>query len=192
VRKFNIAYILIAFAAIAQGVMWVNVFTLLHFGALAYVAGFPGIAIVGIVTRGANQLPRTQSKRARYGGTGLLALLTIAETAVLGTANYHMLDDFILAYGASFVITVTLIFGALVERSLVPVEKSATTEKPPRKSKATKRQPITDKQLNDYWLRNPKATNTEVAAHFGVTRQAIAKRREKLYSVHNAAARSDR
>ena len=105
-----------------------------------------------------------------------------------------MLDDFILAYGASFVITVTLIFGALVERSLVPGEKpqvAKNAEKVERKKKKVSRKPVKDDDLLSYFQGNPGASDTQAAGYFGVTRQAIGQRRRKLYSVHNAA-RSDR
>ena len=62
-------------------------------------------------------------------------------------------------------------------------KRNTTTEKQTRNKKIVARKPITDKQLNDYWLRNPHASNTEVAEHFGVTRQAIGKRKAKLYDV---------
>lgn len=129
-KKLKFTHVLIGFAAIAQGVMWVNVFSLLHFGSLAYVAGFPaGISIVGIVTLGANRLPGTQSKRARRAGWIILPLLVIVETLVLGGANYAAFPNLIIAYGTSFAITTALIFGAIVERSLIPAQRTASKPK---------------------------------------------------------------
>jgi hypothetical protein len=56
-------------------------------------------------------------------------------------------------------------------------------EKPSRNKKKVARQPISDAILEGYFAGNPGATDTQVAEHFGVTRQAIGKRRKKLYSI---------
>ena len=191
-KHFRFSYFLIGCAAIAQGVMWVNVFALLHFGAMAYVAGFPaGIAIVGIVTRGANLLPRTQSKRARQAGAGVLFAIVVTETAVLGTANYVMFPNVVIAYGVSFVITSALIFGALVERSLVPTKKKVaeTIPKAERKKKKIARKQVKDAQLIAYFREHDGASDTQAAEHFGVSRQAIGQRRKKLFAVRQEASK---
>lgn len=136
-----------AFAALAQGVLWVNVFSLLHHNALAYIGGIPaGIAIVGLVVYSANALPRVQSKRARQAGWSVLVLLVIVEPIVLGFANYPVvmnqpignLGANVVSGGASLTLTLSLILGALVDRSLVPAEKPA---KPARKPKEAKVEP---------------------------------------------------
>ena len=195
VKKLKFAYVLISFAAIGQGVLWINVFNVLHSGIMAFVGGLPiGIATVGIATRAANILPRVQSKRARQAGWLFLFVFIAAETLVLGTANFMTMvsKSYVVAYGVSLVVTLVLVLGAIVDRSLIAVAKPSepvaqpneTIAKPKRNKKKVAKQPITDKQLNDYWLHNPDATNVEVAERFGVTPQAISKRRAKLYSVN--------
>jgi hypothetical protein len=201
VKKFNPVWLMIAFAALAQGVLWVNVFSLIHHGPLVYIGGIPaGLAIVGLVTYSANALPRVQSARARRGGWIMLTLTMIAEPIVLGVVNWWFMPadfrlsfgSYIVAGGTSLVISLVLVMGALVDRSLLPTEKPAPkpateTPKPARNPKkvAEKRlqQPITDEQLLSYFAGNTGATNTDAAQHFGVTRQAIGKRVKKLYEV---------
>jgi len=139
-KKLNTAYLLIGCAAIAQGVLWVNAFKMLHSDILAYVGGIPaGIAIVGLSARSANILPGVKSKRARQWGWTLLVILMITEPFVLGAANYHAMGDksYIVAYGASLVISVALVMGAIVERSLVAKPK-ATKSKPKSEPKPEK------------------------------------------------------
>ena len=133
--KLKISYILIFFAAIAQGVMWTNVFKMLHSDYWAYVGGIPaGIAIVGLTSRSATILPRVASNRARNAGWTLLGLLVAVEPIVLGFANYSAMypKSIVVAGGASFVITVALVLGAVVDRSLVPATKPATKPKKPK------------------------------------------------------------
>jgi len=195
--KFKFSYVLIGFAALGLGAMWVNVFSLFHHGPMAYIAGIPtSLAIVSILSKSANLLPRVQSKRARNAGWFFIGLVLVIEPIVLGMVNWWFMPvelqvsfiSYVIAGGSALVVSLVLVLGALVDRSLVAVEKpvvqvAATGEKLKQNKKKVVRQPITDKQLNDFWLRNPNATNAEVAKHFGVTRQAIAKRRDNLYSV---------
>ncbi len=195
--NFKFSYVPIGLLAFAAGMLWVNVFSLFHNGILAYIGGIPaGIGIVIITVRSANILPRVPSKRARNAGWGFLAAVVIVEPIVLGFANWPIIMDtdiplinsYIVAGGASLVVSLALVLGALVDRSLVPAEKpvaqvATTGKQPKRKAAKVARKPITDKQLNDYWLRNPKATNVEVAQHFGVTPQAISKRKSSIYKV---------
>jgi len=128
--KLKTSYVLIAFAALAQGVMWVNVFKLLHPGVMAYIGGIPaGLAIVGLIARSANVLPgKNIGKQSKRAGWILLALLVGVEPVVLGVANYMAMTEksWIVAGGASLVVTLALILGSVVDRSLVPVEKPAT------------------------------------------------------------------
>jgi hypothetical protein len=196
-KHFKFSYVLITLAALAQGVMWVNVFKLLHPGILAYIGGVPaGLAIVGLVARSATVLPRVTSKRARTAGWMFLGLLVVTEPIVLGFANWQAIYpqfqslavSYVVSGGASLTISIALILGAIVDRSLVPVEKpvakvAEVAGKPSRNKKKVARQPISDAVLESYFAGNPGATDTQVAAHFGVTRQAIGKRRKKLYSV---------
>jgi hypothetical protein len=145
----NPAYIFVLLAALAQGVMWVNLFSLIHHGILVYVGGIPaGLAIVGIITRTANLLPRVQSKRARNAGWFFLGLVICVEPIVLGVVNWwfmpHELQitfiSYIMAGGASLVISLVLVMGALVDRNLIPAEKPATSEdKPAKASKKAKK-----------------------------------------------------
>jgi hypothetical protein len=138
-KKFNPIWLFIAFAAIAQGVMWVNLFSLIHDGILVYIGGIPaGLAIVGLIVYSANLLPRVQSARARRGGWVMLVLTMIAEPIVLGVVNWWFmpadfrltLGSYIVAGGASLIVSFVLVLGALVDRSLVPAEKSQATQKP--------------------------------------------------------------
>jgi hypothetical protein len=143
-KRFKFSYILIAFAAIAQGVIWINVFKLLLGGIWIYIGGIPaGIAIVGLTVKSANLLPRVQSKRARETGWGLLFLLMVVEPLVLGNANYIEMSvkSYIIAYGASFAISLVLVLGALVDRSLMPAEKpvSKPQSEDNKKGKSAKR-----------------------------------------------------
>ena len=146
--KLKPMYILIAFAALAQGVMWVNVFKLFHLGALTYIGGFPaGVAIVGIIVMAANGLPRVQSKRARQAGWAFLILVMLIEPVVLGIVNWWIMPpdfkelfvSYVVAGGASLTISLVLVMGALVDRSLLPAEKPA---RPARKPKEAKNEPI--------------------------------------------------
>jgi hypothetical protein len=197
----KLIYTLIAFAALAQGVMWVGVFSLIHPGVMSYIGGIPaGLAIVGLVTYSANALPRVQSKRARDGGWVMLVLTMIAEPVVLGVVNWWFMPadfkslfvSYLVAGGASLVISLVLVMGAMVDRSLLPTEKPAAqpvaaTPKPARNPRkvAEKRlqQPVTSDALLSFFAGNPGATNTDAAQHFGVSRQAIGKRVKKLYEV---------
>lgn len=213
--KKNPILIMIAFAALASGVLWINVFGLLHRGALAYIGGIPaGIAIVGLVVYASNALPRVQSKRARQAGWFVLVLLGIAEPTVLGFANYPVIMNthisqsgaVVVAGGASLVISLSLILGALVDRSLMPAEKpagkdTATASKVASKKKQqaetlpqepvkietplpqVARKPVKDDELLAYLASNPGASQQQVADHFHVTRQAIGPRIKKLYEV---------
>jgi hypothetical protein len=131
-KHFKFSYVLITLAALAQGVMWVNVFKLLHPGILAYIGGVPaGLAIVGLVARSATVLPRVTSKRARTAGWVFLGLLVVTEPIVLGFANWQAIYprfqslavSYVVSGGASLTISIALILGAIVDRSLVPVEK---------------------------------------------------------------------
>jgi len=130
--KFKPIHGFILSAALAQGVMWVNVFSLIHSGLWSYIGGIPaGLAIVGLVVYAANSLPRVQSSRARRGGWTLLVLVMVVEPIVLGVVNWwSMPDDFRVlpvsypvAGGASLVITLALVLGSLLDRSLLPAEK---------------------------------------------------------------------
>lgn len=139
-------YTLLALAALAQGVMWVNVFSLIHHGVLVYIGGIPaGLAIVGLVVYSANSLPRVQSKRARNGGWVMLILSMMAEPVVLGVVNWWFMPadfkalfvSYLVAGGASLVISLVLVMGALVDRSLLPVERSQSeTSKSQSETKA--------------------------------------------------------
>lgn len=200
-KKFNPVWLFIACAAVAQGVMWVNLFSLIHSGILVYIGGIPaGLAIVGLIVYSANLLPRVQSNRARRAWWIMLTLVMIAEPVVLGVVNWWFmpaafrltLGSYIVAGGASLIVSFVLVLGALVDRSLLPAEKPApkpvtATVQPPRNRKKVAgkplQQPITDEQLLSYFAGNTTATNTDAAQHFGVTRQAIGKRVKKLYEV---------
>ena len=130
--KFKPTHGFILAAALAQGVMWVNVFSLIHSGVWSYVGGIPaGLAIVGLVVYAANALPRVQSERARKSGWALLVLVMAVEPIVLGIVNWWSMPDsfrvlpvsYPVAGGASLVITLALVLGSLVDRSLLPAEK---------------------------------------------------------------------
>ena len=196
-KKINFAYVLIGCLAFGSAALWVNVFSLFHEGILSYVFGIPvGAGIVGTLARSANILPRVQSKRARDAGWILLGAMVIVEPVVLAFANYPVimgykidtLGGWIIAGGASVVVTITLALGSVVDRSLVSVAKpekpqGETVDKPRATKKKVARKPISDDNLLRYFAENVGATDTQVAQHFGVTRQAIGKRREKLYSI---------
>jgi len=139
-NKFT--YLFIFAAALAQGVMWVNVFSLIHRGPLVYMGGVPaGLAIVGLVVYSANSLPRVQSKRARQSGWVLLVLVMVAEPLVLGVVNWWSMPEefrglpvsYVVAGGTSLVISLVLVMSALVDRSLLPTEKPAKPAKKPKK-----------------------------------------------------------
>jgi hypothetical protein len=146
-KQVKLIYAFIAFAALAQGVLWINVFSLIHKGLLTYIGGIPaGVAIVGLVVYSANQLPRVASKRARNVGWFVLVLVCIVEPVVLGFANYPVImgvgigniGAVVVAGGASLTISLALVLGALVDRSLVPAEKPnkpATSEPKPAKKR---------------------------------------------------------
>lgn len=196
-KKITANHIMIAFAALAQGVLWVNVFRLLHDGILVYIGGIPaGVAVVGLVVYAANSLPRVKSDRARRAGWIMLTLVIAIEPVVLGFANFPVImkqtitlpGANVVAGGASLIITLSLVLGAVVDRSLIPAEKppKPVSETPkPRKRNSTKvvRKPITDVELLSWFQANPGTTDAEVAKHFEVTPQAIGKRRRKLYEV---------
>lgn len=144
-KKIN--YYMIACAALASGVLWINVFSLFHSGILAYIGGVPaGVAIVGLVVYAANSLPRVQSKRARQVGWGVLVLLGIVEPTVLGFANYPVVmgtvitqtGGMVVSGGASLTITLALVLGSLVDRSLFPAEKQNEQEPKQKKQKKSK------------------------------------------------------
>ena len=206
-KKFNILYIPIVLAAIAQGVLWVNLFSLIHHGIMAYIGGIPaGLSIVTLVTYSANALPRIQSKRARQGGWIMLVLVLIAEPIVLGVVNWWYMPaafqatvgSYVVAGGASLVISLVLVLGALVDRSLVPAEKTSKLQDVDKKesvkvaSKQGKtrkaslkvaRKAITDSDLIVYLQANEGASQQQVADHFGVSRQAIGQRVKRLFEV---------
>jgi hypothetical protein len=204
VKKFNPVWLFIACAAVAQGVVWVNLFSLIHSGILVYIGGIPaGLAIVGLIVYSSNLLPRVQSNRARRAGWIMLTLVMIAEPVVLGVVNWWFmpaafrltLGSYIVAGGASLIVSFVLVLGALVDRSLLPAEKPApkpatATPQPPRKGgKKAKslpqaaRKPVTDDMLLAYLASNPGESQQQVAEHFGVSRQAIGQRVKKLYEV---------
>lgn len=145
-QAINSLYIPILLAALSQGVMWVGVFSLIHSGPLAYVGGIPaGLAIVWIITRSANQLPRIQAKRARQAGWVFLVLVIAIEPVVLGVVNWwsmpatfqSLFASYLVAGGASLIISLVLVMGALVDRSLVPVEKVQKSVEVPTESNAS-------------------------------------------------------
>lgn len=210
-RKFNPVYLLVAFAAIAQGVMWVGVFSLIHPGVLSYVGGIPaGGAIVGLVVYSANALPRVQAKRARQGGWVMLVLTIIAEPVVLGVVNWWSMPadfravagSYIVAGGASLIISLVLVMGALVDRSLLPASKpkeegndaqvsgkgKGKTGKKDVKPAKVARKAVKDDELLSYFQGNPGASDTQAAEYFGITRQAVGQRRKKLYQVQDEIA----
>ncbi len=146
----KIIYVFILCAALAQGVMWVNVFSLIHHGLLVYVGGVPaGLAVVSLVVYSANSLPRVQSKRARQGGWFLLFLVIVFEPVVLGVVNWWAMPtefralpvSYVVAGGASLVISLVLVMGALVDRSLIPAEKPAKAKRKPAKASYKSTQP---------------------------------------------------
>lgn len=159
-RSKTIIYLLITFAAISQGVMWVNVFSLIHHSWLMYVGGIPaGLAIVGLVTYSANALPRVQSKRARNGGWVMLVLVMLAEPVVLGVVNWWFMPidfrslfaSYLVAGGTSLVISLVLVMGALVDRSLLPAEQPQRPQKPterPAQVRSAKKKPA-QRSLSD-------------------------------------------
>ncbi len=192
----KLIYYLLGFAALAQGVLWVNVFRLLHDGFLVYIGGIPaGLAIVGLVVYAANALPRVQSKRAQMAGWIFLTLVVIVEPIVLGFANYPVimhtpitwLGANVVAGGASLTITLALILGALVDRSLIPQESKAQVARKPAKAAGKKaqvaRKSMTDENLLAYLAANAGASHQQVADYFGVSRQAVGPRVKKLYEV---------
>jgi len=194
--KPKFSHLFIAFAALAQGVMWYNLFVVLGMVDGYAIAGgaCAGIATVGMSTRTANFLPGTSlGKRARQWGWAVLIIFTIVEMIVLGTANFMQMPvkNWAVAYGASLVITLALLAGALVDRSLVPAEKSKKTvaqvaetgKQPKRKAAKVARKPVKDESLLAYFQGNPGASDTQAAEHFGISRQAIGQRRKKLYKV---------
>ncbi len=143
--KFKPIHGFILSAALAQGVMWVNVFSLIQKGLWAYIGGIPaGLAIVGLIMYSANALPRVQSLRAQKWGWTLLVLVMVVEPIVLGVVNWwSMPGDFRLllvsypvAGGASLVITLALVLGSLLDRSLLPADKQKKA-KPKAKVLAT-------------------------------------------------------
>lgn len=121
-----------------------------------------------------------------------LILLFVISPAIVGIAAYQEMDvanniarGFASAlWGLSADLAVGLT-GFIAGKGLVQdtATKKETTAQPPRKVKKVAQPKISDAQLQKYWLRNPDATNTEVAQHFSVSRQAISKRREKLYKI---------
>jgi hypothetical protein len=144
-KKIN--YYLIACAGVASGILWINVFSLFHRGVLAYIGGIPaGVAIVGLVVYAANSLPRVQSRRARGAGWGVLILLGIVEPVVLGFANYPVVmgtaitqtGGMVVSGGASLAITLALVLGSLVDRSLIPAEKQEKQGAKQKKQKKAK------------------------------------------------------
>jgi len=155
-RKLNVMYLLILAVSVAQGVMWVNVFKLLHHGIWVYIGGIPaGVGIVGLVARGANLLPRVGSKRARNAGWVVLVLVMVVEPVVIGIGNWYAMPEniqsqwssYVLAGGASLAIALALVLGALAERSLIPATKPEKAGSKPAKP-ATK--PATPRYTCDY------------------------------------------
>jgi hypothetical protein len=182
-KHFKFSYILIALAAIAQGVIWINVFKLLLGGIWIYIGGIPaGIAIVGLTVKSANLLPRVQSKRARETGWGLLFLLMVVEPLVLGNANYIEMSvkSYIIAYGASFAISLVLVLGALVDRSLVPAEKHIEPK--------VKQKKQTEKQEQKQPEQIASAFTCSVCNYPAISQKALnghmKKHKPKAYAVH--------
>lgn len=92
-----------------------------------------------------------------------------------------------VSWGCAVDVSIVLA-GAISGKGLVatedkPKKVSETVAKPKRNPEKVARQPISNDTLLAYFAGNPGATDTQVAQHFGVTRQAIGKRREKLYKV---------
>lgn len=149
--KNKFIYLFIFAAALAQGVMWINVFSLIQDGLWTYVGGVPaGLAIVGLVVFSANSLPRVQSKRARQGGWILLVLVMVVEPVVLGVVNWwSMPTDFrvspvsyVVAGGISLVISLVLVMTALIDRSLIAAEKPTQPTTKPKKASYKPAQPV--------------------------------------------------
>ena len=204
-KHIKFSYILIACLALSQGILWLNVFSLFHHGILVYLGGIPaGLGIVGIITRSANLLPRVPSKRARNAGWAFLIILILIEPFVLGFANWPVVmntsititGSYVVAGGTSLVVTLALVLGAIVDRSLIPVEKQPKEEKSligiseskinsRKEEKKVSRKPVKDSEISTYFLGNPDATNTEAAEAFGITPQAIGQRRKKLQTTMN-------
>lgn len=139
--KLKPMHFLIVLAGWGQGWLWVTAFRQLHDGIDAYLAGIPtAIGIVGLVAFGANQLVSVKSKRVRRWGWAVIILLVLAEMALLGTSNYMAMKtkNGIVAYGMSLVITLALVLGAMVERSLIPAKTRSSGTKRPAKTRSAK------------------------------------------------------
>lgn len=184
-------------AALAQFVQFGHAGYILGGWVVAVIGGIIGAVVSFSVAYAGSQVASvTGMKREKWVNIGTLAMLAISPLAIVAPV-YHSFGVIVdpawrwITAGAWVLApdAAILLDGLVTGKKLVaateqlPAQVAETTLKPTRNKKATQKQPITDKQLNDYWLRNPQATNTEVAQHFGVTRQAIGKRKEKLYSI---------
>ena len=180
-------------AALAQFVQFAHAGFILGGWVLSIVGGIIGAVVSFSVAYTGSQVASVNGqKREKWVNAGTLLMLTISPLAIIAPVyqSFGVVDNevwrwitagaWVLAPDAAI-----LLDGLVTGKGMVVSEKKApaTTEKQTRDKKKVARKPITDKQLNDYWLRNPHASNTEVAEHFGVTRQAIGKRKAKLYSV---------
>ena len=187
-RKFDpraLPYI----AAIAQAAQYAHA-GYIFFGWVGLGIGiFLGVPVSLSAVTAASKINDIAKKR-KLSAWIALVLLFIISPAIIGISVYQEMNvadniargfaSALWGLSADLAVGLTgfIIGGGLVEKET----KKESAPQPPRKKKKVA-QPITDTQLQKYWLRNPEATNTEVAQHFGVTRQAISKRREKLYSI---------
>lgn len=80
-----------------------------------------------------------------------------------------------------------ILAGAIVGKSMIgesnPPKVAGNEKQPKGKKKQIARNRVQDNELLAYLQSNPGATHGQVAAHFGVTRQAIQARVKKVYAV---------
>ena len=185
--KFNTA-LLPYIGAFAQAVLF-SFAGVQAFGVWGWAIG-PGVGItasLAVATASSGIGSITAKGRKQLATVGLILMgVFSASTISLSIAapdSVWCAISWGCAVDVSIVLAGAISGKGLVATDMQPKETTSNTEKPGRKPKKVARQPISNETLLAYFASNPGATDTQVAEHFGVTRQAIGKRREKLYEV---------
>lgn len=148
-----------------------------------------------------NQSARNQTEqKMEMSVRSAWAILGIAVSAEIVLSLFIVVLDSLLAFGVLVfpIMTLAGVFAFAVRFDLQKREamRENLRKKKPKvaendgnkkgKKKKVARRPVKDDELLSFFAGNPGATDTQVAEHFGVSRQAIGQRRKKLYSINRS------
>ncbi len=206
-RKIRLGSLLLYTAALFQATQFARVYHLVdRSSALSEIGGFLAGAVVNIsLAYSATRLPRIRAKKARILAYLSFAMLIVVTPLFLAPMNYVTMGDTwdnailikaMIATLAASIVDIAIALVAFSDGTLMPAEQPAgqgatqgqeTPARQPRKGKPLPqegnplaRKPVTDDDVIAYISSNPGASHQEIANAFGVSRQAIGQRLNRI------------